>query len=272
MQIKTSLHIQVAADNGISYLKKCYCTTPLKVLNITEYKLENAIQLMLMSSSPGILDGDEYHYKIDLEENTSLQLQTQSYQRLFSMQGKASQQMVINLANNSVFSFIPHPVVPQEKADFTAKNKIYLEENCILVFGEIITCGRKLNGEIFKFSKYHSVTEIFIRRKLVIKENLLMQPLLCSLNTIGQLQGFTHQASLIYLNEEVAIKPIITKITAILSNKKEINFGISAAPVNGLIIRILGQKAEQLFDCLKLISGFLPQENTIKTNSLCNLK
>ena len=272
MQMKTKLHIQVAVDNGISYLKKCYCTTPLKVLNITENKFENEIQLMLMSSSPGILDGDEYDYKIDLEENTSLQLHTQSYQRLFSMQGKASQQMEINLAKNSALCFIPHPIVPQEKADFTVKNKIYLEGNCSLVFGEIITCGRKLNGEVFKFSKYHSVTEIFIRSKLIIKENLLMQPLLCSLNTIGQLQGFTHQASLIYLNEKVEIKPIIIQITAILSGKKEINFGISAAPVNGLIIRILGQKAEQLFDCLKKIASFLPQGNDIKTDSLCILK
>ena len=264
MQIKTCLNLQAAVENGITYLKKSYFTTPLKVININEDKQAHTLQLMLMSSSPGILDGDEYDLNIDLEANSSLQLHTQSYQRLFTMQQNARQKMEIRLAENAAFYFIPHPVVPHEKADFTVRNKIYLSENCSLIFAEIITCGRKLNGEVFLFSKYHSKTEIFINNRLVIKENLLMQPLLIVVNGIGQLQGFTHQASLIYLNQEVAIKPVIAKILELLSTQKEISVGVSAAPVNGLIVRILGQRAEQLFDCLKMIAAFLPQVNNTK--------
>lgn len=266
MQIKTNLHIKIAAESGISYLKNCYCTTPLKVLNISEDKQAPALQLMLMSSSPGILDGDAYDIKIELDKNSSLKLHTQSYQRLFTMQNYATQKMHIRLAKNAAFTFIPHPVVPHVKADFTARNNFFLEDDCSLIFGEIITCGRKLNGEIFQFSKYHSVTEIFINNKLVIKENLLMQPLLFNLNTIGQLQGFTHQASLIYLNENVIIKPIIMHLLELLSTQNDISAGISMAPVNGLIVRLLGQKAEQLFDCLKMIGDFLPEINTTKPN------
>ena len=264
MQIKTCLNLQAAVENGITYLKKSYFTTPLKVININEDKKAHTLQLMLMSSSPGILDGDEYDLKIELEANSSLQLHTQSYQRLFTMQHNARQKLEIRLDKNATFYFIPHPVVPHKNADFTVKNKIYLSENCSLIFGEIITCGRKLNGEIFLFSKYHSKTEIFINNKLVIKENLLMQPLLIDVNGIGQLQGFTHQASLIYLNEGVVIKPVITNILELLSTQKEISVGVSAAPINGLIVRILGQRAEQLFDCLKIIAAYLPQVNNIK--------
>ena len=264
MQIKTCLHLHAAVENGITYLKKSYCTTPLKVININEDKQAHALQLMLMSSSPGILDGDEYDLNIDLEVNSSLQLHTQSYQRLFTMQQNARQKMEIRLGKNVTFYFIPHPVVPHGKADFTARNKIYLRENCTLIFGEIITCGRKLNGEVFLFTKYHTKTEIFINNRLVIKENLLMQPSLIDLNGIGQLQGFTHQASLIYLNEGVAIKPVLANILELLSTQKEISFGVSTAPINGLIVRILGQRAEQLFDCLKMIAAFLPQVNNTK--------
>lgn len=267
MQIKTSLNIEVAAENGRSYLKNCYCTTPLKVLNISEDKQQPTLCLMLMSSSPGILDGDDYDLKIKLEANSALQLHTQAYQRLFSMQRYATQKMEIKLAKNAAFSYIPHPVVPQAKADFTVRNKIYLEENCSLILGEIITCGRKLNGEIFLFSKYHSVTEVFINNKIVIKENLLMQPFLFNLNTIGQLQNFTHQASLIYLCEKAVIKPIITNLLQLLSSQQNISMGISVAPVNGLIVRLLGQKAEQLFDCLKMVAANLPQVNTVKISA-----
>ena len=175
------LHIQTAQTNGVTFLKGCYFTTPLKVANITEDKKGATLRLMLTSSSPGILDGDDYQLKIDVAEGCSLQLHTQSYQRWFTMKQQAVQQMEVTLGENSAFCFIPHPVVPHESSNFTARNKIYLTNNCSLIIGEILTCGRKLSGEVFTFSKYHSVTEIFTNGKLVIKENLLLQPALINI-------------------------------------------------------------------------------------------
>jgi urease accessory protein len=263
--MKAQLKILTACITNSTYLKTCYCTTPFKVANITEDRKGNTLRLMLMSSSPGILDGDEYHLDIELEQNSSLQLHTQSYQRLFTMTKQASQQMEIRLAAGASFCFIPHPCVPHERSGFEARNKIFLTDNCNLVFGEILTCGRKLNGEVFLFTKYHTVTEIFMNDRLVIKENLLVQPQLIDISAIGQLQGFTHQASLIYLNEHAEIKKIMATLNGVLTAQKDISFGLTAAPVNGIIIRMMGQKAEQLFDCLKMIAGFLPQNTQHKT-------
>ncbi len=262
-----TLHIQTAERGTGTYLKNTYCTTPFKVANITEDKKANPLHLMLMTSSPGILDGDQYQLKIDLEEGASLQLHTQSYQRLFSMKQHASQKMEVNMANGSAFCFLPHPAVPHAASVFKSTNKIYLQDNCSLVFGEILTCGRKLNGEVFLFSKYHNITEVFVQRKLVIKENLLIEPATNNVNAIGQLEGFTHQASLIYLHPNTEIKLVNEKVNAILAEQQGIVFGISSAPVNGLILRILGQKAEQLHNCLKAVAGILPQTVSPKTIS-----
>lgn len=259
-----TLHIQAAVANGITYLKKYYCTTPFKVANITEHKKDSTLRLMLMSSSPGILDGDDYQLKIELEENCLLQLHTQSYQRLFTMKQNAVQKMEVHLQKKAAFCFIPHPAVPHQLSNFTASNIFFLSDNCSLIFGEVLTCGRKLNGEVFLFSKYHALTEIYINNKLIIKENLLLQPATIDVNVIGQLQGFTHQASLIYLDANADIKKLIALITEILSAQKDISMGITVASVNGLIVRLLGQKAEQLFNCLKTIAGCLPQNNQLK--------
>ena len=248
------LHIQAALRNNLTFLEKAYHTTPFKIANITEDKKHNTLRLMLMSSSPGILDGDEYKIKINVANNCSLHLQTQSYQRLFNMKVGASQNMEVHLQEGASFCFIPHPSVPHESSIFTARNKIYLNNKCDLIWGEVLTCGRKLSGEVFLFSKYHNVTEIFLNNKLIIKENLLVQPSLVDVNAIGQLEGYTHQATLIYLNEKAEIKTLIKEITEFLSTPNEIAFGITAAPKNGLIIRLLGYKAEQLFDCLKTIA------------------
>ena len=91
-----------------------------------------------------------------------------------------------------------------------------------------------------------------------------MQPALVDVNAIGQLEGYTHQATLIYLNEKAAIKTLIKEITEFLSIQNEIAFGITAAPKNGLITRLLGYKAEQLFDCLNTIAALHLTKNKME--------
>jgi urease accessory protein len=245
------LHIQTFLRNGITQLGNCYFSPPLKVMNITEDKLAKELHLMLMSSSPGILDEDEYDIKIELEADTALQLLTQSYQRLFNMQKGAWQKLEAHLKKGASFTFLPHPTAPHEKAIFTSINKIYLQENCTLLWGEVLTCGRKLNDEVFQFSKYHNIVEIFYHEKLVIKENLLMQPLLVNPILMGQMEGYTHQANLIYWHEACNMEELNQQLYDFLSKQTNIEFGISATPINGLIIRILGYKAEQLYGCIK---------------------
>jgi urease accessory protein len=261
--MKADLHIQVAAINQISFLQKAYCTTPFKVMNITEDKNCKQLHLMLMSSSPGILDGDEYNMNINVAENASLFLHTQAYQRLFQMKGQASQQMNVHVADGASFVFLPHPSVPQQQSNFVSCNTFYLSNYCRFIFGEVLTCGRKLNGEAFLFTKYHSITKVYNHNKLVIKENLLMQPAGINLQAIGQLEGYTHQASMIYLQENIDIKNLQCLIIELLAGEKNIELGITAAPINGLIIRLLGHGAEQLYNCLQYIYTFLKTNNTV---------
>ncbi|MFP5042318.1 urease accessory protein UreD [Parasediminibacterium sp. JCM 36343] len=260
------LHITTALRNGITYLKHSYFTPPLKIANITEDKTVNNLQISIMSSSPGILDGDDYQLKVELDAGCAMQLHTQSYQRLFNMKTGARQLMEVHLKEGATFTYLPHPSVPHENASFVTKSSIYLQAGCSLVWGEVLTCGRKLNGELFQFSKYHSITQVFLQGKLVIKENLLMQPALIDVNAIGQLEGFTHQASLIFLDENADCIPLSDGIYEYLSQQKGIAFGVTAAPINGLIIRILGYKAEQLYDCLKAIGLYQIYQITEKAS------
>ena len=252
--MNAQLQLQIAYRDGCSYVKKVFFTTPLKVANITEDKTARQLQLMLMSSSPGILDGDVYQLKIEVEKSGSIQLHTQAYQRLFHMKHGATQQLNVHLADDSAFCFLPRPSVPHEQSIFTTHNNFYLSNNCQFIFGEVLTCGRKLNGEVFLFSKYHSITQVFINNKLVIKENLLMQPAFINVHAIGQLEGFSHQASMIYLQPNIDCKKLQAHIIKLLSTEKKMELGITIAPANGLIIRLLGHGAEQLYNCLQQVA------------------
>ena len=257
-----SLHIQAALRGDITYLKRSYFSPPFKLVDITENRREKCLHVMQMSSSPGILDGDRFEIKIELEENCHMQLHTQSYQRLFSMKTGASQQTEVFMEKGSSFVYLPHPSVPQENSIFTTRNKIHVSAGCRLIWGEIITCGRKLNGEVFRFSKYHAVTEVFRDNRLRIKENICLLPGLLKLNEIGQLEGFTHQAGLIFLDDAAEKNTLIREVTLFLQTQPDILFGVTTAPDSGILVRILGNRSEQLMDCLKTIAKISTEENS----------
>ena len=255
--MNAQLHIQTVSQEGISCLKQNYYTPPFKVANITEDKKGGILHVMLMSSSPGILDGDDYHLKIEIAGNSHLQVYTQSYQRLFNMKNGASQNIEVVVHKNASFVFIPHPVVPNKHSIFTARNTIHLHDGSHLVWGEILTCGRKLNGEQFIFSKYHSITDVFMNSRLIMKENLLVQPSLLNVHAIGQWEGYSHQASLIIVHEPETVNLSKEAIYDYLLQQPDITFGISTFSPGGLIVRILGYKAEQLFNNLNTLATLI---------------
>lgn len=237
-----------------SYLKDAFFTRPFRIADIKEDKTDPSLYLMLMSSSPGILDNDHYDINIQIESESRLMLESQSYQRLFNMQNGAVQQMNVSLADKSTFSYVQHPIVPHEQSIFKAHNVFNLTGNCSLTVGEIITCGRKHSGEIFLFSKFQNLTEVFHNGKLVVKDNVLLQPLLADVETVGQMEGFTHQATLMYINTGIEdVESCIELAYAELQSEENIAFGVSKPFANGMIVRVLGNGGEQLYNAFRKI-------------------
>ena len=254
MAMKATVHIRTVVRNGHTRLAESYFTPPFKVADTTEDKKGLLLHLMLMSSSPGILDGDEYTIRIELEEGSRLQLHTQAYQRLFQMTGGASQRMEVRIQKGAGFCYLPHPTVPHRSSVYTGINKVYLSEDSCLVWGEVLTCGRKLNGEVFAFSEYHSTTDLILDDHLLLRENIFLRPSSMHLAGIGQMEGFTHQASLLLIGKdwtEGAVQDLIREYTA---GHKDILVGFSAGPAGSLVLRLLGNQAGQLHQILQAIA------------------
>ena len=245
--MESDVVVRVAVREGISYLASSYFTPPFKVANITEDK-NGPLHLMLMCSSPGVLDGDRQTIEVTVEANGRLQLMTQSYQRLFQMKDGASQTMEVRLGVGASFCWLPHPCVPHAESKFSGRNRIFLSEGCELIWGEVVTCGRKLRGEVFALSSYHVRTEVFVQGRLALVENVVLQPSVIPVGAMGQMEGFTHQASLLYVGESRA------RVEEWLAGIEGIVYGVSEGPMNSLVVRMLGNKAEQLYDCLKRIA------------------
>lgn len=255
--MNSHLHIIAGYKDMKTFLKHSYCNQPFKLANITENKADGLLRLMVTSSSPGVLDNDNYIIEIEIEENASAHLTTQGYQRLFTMSNKASQSMNVRVKNNGSFCFLPHPNVPHKASNFSSVNNIFLCKKHNLIWSEIITCGRKLSGEEFKFTRFQNVTNVYIDHKLVVKENVILEPLKKDVHAIGQLEGYTHQSTLLFINDHADMKKLLKECHQFLSGIEDITFGISMLPVNGLIIRILGQKGEKLFNCNNKLASLI---------------
>jgi urease accessory protein len=251
------LHITTGCKNGHTFLKSVYNTPPFKLADITGNRLAQKMQLMIMSASPGVLDGDRYHVKVELAAGTAVELGTQSFQRLFQMKKGATQTMEVYMADYSSFCFLPHPVVPHKSSSFSAHNRIFLSAKCTLIWGEVFTCGRQLNGEAFSFARYHNKTEIYLQGRLIVKENLFLEPATMNVSNMGQMEGYSHQASFIYLDDAAPVQDLYREISELLNEEEDVCFGVSVLPVNGLTVRLLGYRGEQLYECLKQITQLI---------------
>jgi len=275
-----NLYIKTGFKEGKSYLMDSYVSVPFRITNVGQVKDDDCLYMMLGSSSPGLLDSDNHEIEINIEENSRFQLQTQSYQRLYNMKEGSSQITKVRLAPNSVFCYVPHPVVPQENSIFRNHTVINLDKNCELILSEIITCGRKnseyiypgkkISGEIFRFTYFQNVTEIYFKDLLVLKDKIILEPQVCSVNTVVQLEEYTHQATFIYMNTKsnYGICELIEKVLEFIKNEENISFGISEMAANGFVLRVLGNGGEQLFNCFQQIKDFLwdRKEDSVSSN------
>lgn len=255
----SELRIVTGRRGNATYLREGYHTKPFKLADIGAYRADKALCLMLMTASPGMLNGDDYRMDINVSAGTRLQLQTQAYQRLYSMQTGARQQMTVRVGQGAVFSYVPHPVVPHTDAVFEGHNRIFLEDDSRLIWGEILTCGRKLNGEVFRFRLFHNLTELFVRGKLVVKDNLLLEPGRLNVQATGQMEGFTHQATLIYADTRPGAEPVTDLLLHILAGEPDMACGVTQTAGPAIVLRMLAHGAEQLFGCLRKMENVLWQ-------------
>ncbi|SHL12041.1 urease accessory protein UreD [Chryseobacterium polytrichastri] len=253
------LHIIAGYKEGKSYVKDLYVSPPFRVVSVGQRKKDHKLYQIVMSSSPGILDGDRYQLDIALEKGAALQLQSQSYQRLFNMKDRAVQQLNISMQDNTSFAYVPHPVVPHEDSNFKSKAEVNIGENSQIIISEIITCGRKHYGELFKLTRFQNLTEIYHKDQLVVKDNILIQPDLIPIKSIGNLEEYTHQGTLIFYTtkKHVDKNALIETIYTHIELQNEMEVGISAMEDNGFIIRTLGHGGEVMYNFFLTVQEIL---------------
>jgi urease accessory protein len=258
----SKIKIGVAVDEGKTRLKDSFYNAPYKVVHFGSSHSAEHLELIVMSASPGILDGDSLDMNIDVAEGSRFKLFTQSFNKLHPMKSGAYQEISLHLKRDTVFQYIPHPVIPFDKSIFKAKSTLHVDAESTLIWGDILSSGRVHSGESFAFTKYQNQTKIFFDGKPEFFDNQLIIPSEQPVNSILFYEGYTHQATLVYISKKAG--DLKLELDEILTGRySEIEFGFSQCSDHGVVIRALGKDGELMYDWLATM-GQLCWEFTVQ--------
>lgn len=247
------LKLVVGVKNACSYMEDLYFSAPFKVMNISPPKV-SYLDLMVMSSSPGMLDQDNYEIDIRLKEGSRLNLFNQAYQRIYPSSAGTVQNQVISLASGSTLIYLSTPLVPHRDAHFTSRSRISLADNATLIIGEILTCGRLSQEHPFAFELLKLDFEvIFLGEGLIYKERQHIIPVETNSQQMGLYHTFTHQASLYVFNNRWNHALITEELREILLLYPHLAAGVTPSWKYGTVVKVLGYKAEELVQLLTIL-------------------
>ncbi len=162
--------------SGKTFVKDSFFTSPFKIMKPFAQD-DGGIAVFLQSASPGILEGDLQLHKITVGQGASLEIRSQSFEKIFKMDsGKCAERKIFaELMENSSLVYRPLPCIPFSKSSFLSATEISLSKNSRLIYEDCICAGRCAHGETFDFTLYKNQIKIFRERKLVFYDNLFLE-------------------------------------------------------------------------------------------------
>lgn len=166
-------------------------TAPIKIAK--PFYCADHTEVMMMTASAGILEGDFYDIGITVGENAALKFTGQSYTKLFRAESVgASQQISITAEGGAQLMYMPCPIIPFGQSVFSSRTDIHLAEDSRFAMCDIISCGRAAMNESFKFDSYRSRTAVYVGGRLKFLDNVRLVPEEAELSGIGFFEHHTH--------------------------------------------------------------------------------
>lgn len=261
--IKTSkVNITTLNKYGKTILDDVYFTAPFKV-SPPFYKEDNSIKVIVMSSSAGIMEGDVQEYNITVNDNTNIEVTSQSYEKIHKMgEGDSYRECNIIVGSNSLLKYKPLPTIPFKDSAFNSSMNITLKDKSSkLILLDIISCGRVACGEKFEYKYYKSYTEVKCSDKLTYIDNTVYNPSILNLNDLGMFEGYTHLSNILICNFEDSTEKL-DLIRDMIQNNDKVDGGATLTQSNDISVKILGYTAQDLINISENISSLF-EENRI---------
>ncbi len=228
-----------------------YFDIPYKLTHYGNVRDTDHLEMILMSSSPGIMGGDTLQQDIICEENAAFKYFTQSFNKVHPAHKSEGSKQICNftLEAGAKFFYVPHPTIPYRDSSFEALNTIKMTSSSHLIWGDIISGGRIHSGERFELKKYHTKTKVYRDERLILFDNQLIEPSTQPIEDLLFFEGYTHQGTLLLISPYAeAFKKELDAI--LLEQFTDSSYGFTMCAENAIMVRIMGYSGEALHDWL----------------------
>ncbi len=251
--MESTLNLECGYDYGKTKIDDIFFTPPYKIMH--PFMDGEKMEVILMSSSAGMLKGDSFDLSIRLKEKAKLSFSSQSYEKVLDTGGVgASRSFTGTLEEGTSLKYIPYPVIPFAKSSLESVNVVHVHEKSTLAYCDIISCGRVGMGEKFVMDKFHSKTKIYIGDSLDFYDNTFICPKEIDYEKLGFFGEYSHMSNLYLYTGNDGRKELFEKIKEYIS---DVYAGVTLLE-KGILVKMLGNSGDDLYKLNRKITNFLP--------------
>jgi len=223
------LHGQSAVFSELSY------QYPLKLLSPRVHHPAVAIAYILTYGG-GLVSGDHIRLDVHVCSGASLLLLTQGSTKVFkhrlgaralkrrrpatanvSSSLPTTQRLDVSVQQDGVLLLLPDPVTCFSNAAYNQLQSFHLERGASAVILDWITSGRMSRGEEWQFTRYYSVNEVWLGKKRVARDVLLLEEQTTNSEVLPQRTLKDRMAMFACYATVLLIGPKVNAIGAVLS-------------------------------------------------------
>ncbi len=232
----------------------CFFTAPFKIMS--PFYKKDEMQVMLLTASAGIMEGDMQKLEIQVEEGAKMEMLSQSYEKIHKMEhSHATRETHLQVSKNAYLKYNPLPTIPFAESAFESTTNVYLEDKTSkFSMVEILSCGREARGERFQYRRYKNQVHIYVQDQLIYRDNTLYEPSRFPMEKMGFYEGYSHQANVLLFHCNCTTE-WIEQVREEFAKLDNFTAGITRIASGDVVIRMLGESAQQLENVVERILG-----------------
>jgi len=250
------LDLELQKDsNGKTVVTKQFSQVPLQFQRALypENSLPEMAYLYVITPSGGILQGDRYRTDVSLKNKAIAHMTTQGATSIYSMNSNFASQIVnITVDENCYFEYIPDQIIPYNSSRYYQKVNLNVHDNATLIYSEVLTPGRVAMGESFEYDICYFRTHCRNQdKKIRFIENAKIEPKKQRLKSFGILGEYGVVGTVYIITKKENMIELENILNQFFQDMNGISIGTSITPdESGIIIRILSNKTEDIFDVI----------------------
>ncbi len=251
--------IVLEQKNGKTVISEKRFNGLIKISPTIHLDSEKISTYFIVGLGGGYVEGERYKYSITQREDSRAIITTQSSTKVYKCENndRTEQETIINLEKNSILEYITDSVILYKNAIYKQVNNIYMDDSATLIYSDGITSGWSKEGDAFQYSNVQLKTNVYLNNKLVLLDNLLVDPKRNDVTKLGFFEGYKNFGTLLVINKNINAETIEDLRNEIENLNLPIYFGISELEVNGFVLRVLGNLTQNIESAIKLCHNYV---------------